>query len=75
MTRGSGCGYTNGGVLAILDHSGLRVEMPDCQRRRADGSNELAGIMPAIVVDESAESDEGTLRQKWLAALAQVGRE
>ncbi len=70
-THGSGCGYTNGGVPAILEHSGLRVELPDCQRRRADGTNELAGITPVIAVDGS---DEATLRQKWLAALAQVGR-
>jgi hypothetical protein len=68
-TAGSGCGYTNGGVPALLQHSELRVDMPDCQRRRLDGSNELAGITPDVLIDWLPEDDLETRRSKLLEAL------
>lgn len=68
-TAGSGCGYTNGGVPVDLHHSGLRVEMPDCQRRRRDGGNELAGITPHVPIDWSPDDDAKTRRGKLFAAL------
>jgi hypothetical protein len=49
-TVGAGCGYTNGGVPALLKNSGARVKIPDCVRVRADGSNEVAGITPDILI-------------------------
>lgn len=52
-THGSGCGYTNGGLDMVLEHSGLRVRMPDCVRYLHTGENELAGIAPAIALDMS----------------------
>jgi Peptidase family S41 len=68
-TVGSGCGYTNGGVPAVLRHSELRVELPDCQRRRLDGANELAGITPHVVIDWEPNDDVEARRAKLLAAL------
>jgi len=68
-TAGSGCGYTNGGVPALLEHSELRVEMPDCQRRRAGGENELAGIEPDVAIDWSADDELETRRSKLFEAL------
>jgi hypothetical protein len=68
-SAGSGCGYTNGGVPARLHHSELRVDMPDCQRRRANGENELAGIEPHVVIDWTPEDDVATRRGKLLDAL------
>lgn len=47
---GAGCGYTNGGIPATLKNSGAKVRMPDCVRFRANGSNEINGITPDIVV-------------------------
>ena len=49
-TGGAGCGHTNGGTPTILTHSGATLEMPDCVRFRADGSNEVNGIIPDVLV-------------------------
>ncbi len=50
LTGGAGCGYTNGGIPTVLKNSGARIEMPDCVRLRADGSNEVAGVTPDMLV-------------------------
>lgn len=49
-TVGAGCGYTNGGIPTVLKNSGARVKIPDCVRLRADGSNEVAGITPDVLI-------------------------
>ncbi len=49
-TEGSGWGYTNRGIPTFLKNSGARVKIPDCVRLRADGSNEVAGITPDILI-------------------------
>lgn len=49
-TYGAGCGYTNKGIPTFLKNSGARVKMPDCVRLRADGSNEVEGITPDILI-------------------------
>ena len=49
-TYGAGCGYTNGGIPATLRFSRARVVMPDCARFRADGVNEVDGVIPDVLV-------------------------
>jgi hypothetical protein len=49
-TGGAGCGYTNGGIQTFLKNSLARVKIPDCVRLRADGTNEVAGITPDILI-------------------------
>ena len=49
-TLGAGCGHTNGGVWATLKNSGGKLSLPDCARFRADGTNEITGIIPDILV-------------------------
>ena len=49
-TGGAGCGHTNGGWLATLSHSRATLDLPDCVRLRADGTNEVRGIVPDILV-------------------------
>lgn len=49
-TAGAGCGHTNRGIPTVLSNSGARVKIPDCVRLRADGSNEVAGITPDVLV-------------------------
>jgi hypothetical protein len=49
-TVGAGCGHTNGGTPTTLKNSGAILELPDCARMRADGSNEVMGIQPDILV-------------------------
>lgn len=49
-TGGAGCGYTNGGIQTFLKNSRARVKIPDCLRLRADGTNEVAGITPDVLI-------------------------
>jgi hypothetical protein len=49
-SMGAGCGYTNGGIPTVLKNSLLKIKMPDCVRLRADGSNEINGITPDVIV-------------------------
>jgi hypothetical protein len=60
-TRGAGCGHTDGGTPTQLSHSGGILELPDCARIRADGSNEVAGIDPDVLV--GFRSTDGTRRK------------
>jgi C-terminal processing protease CtpA/Prc len=45
-----GCGHTNGGTPTRLSHSKGILEVPDCARFRADGSNEVRGVQPDVLV-------------------------
>lgn len=47
-TGGSGCGYSWGGTPVTLPNSGGVLRLPDCARYRADGSNEVRGILPDV---------------------------
>jgi C-terminal processing protease CtpA/Prc len=49
-TGGAGCGYTSGGIQTFLKNSRARVKIPDCVRLRADGTNEVAGITPEVLI-------------------------
>jgi hypothetical protein len=49
-TVGAGCGHTNGGTPTTLSNSGGILELPDCARMRADGTNEVMGIQPDVLV-------------------------
>ena len=49
-TVGAGCGHTNGGTPTILKNSGGVLELPDCARFRSDGSNEVMGVQPDVLV-------------------------
>ena len=49
-TGGAGCGYTNGGIQTFLNNSRARLKIPDCVRLRADGTNEVSGIMPNVLI-------------------------
>jgi hypothetical protein len=49
-TAGSGCGYTWGGTPTRLSNSGAILRLPDCVRLRADGSNEVRGIIPDLLI-------------------------
>ncbi|MBA2918440.1 hypothetical protein GON01_05570 [Sphingomonas sp. MAH-20] len=49
-TGGAGCGHTDGGTPTTLANSKGVLEVPDCARFRRDGSNEVNGIVPDVVV-------------------------
>ena len=66
-TAGAGCGHTRGGLDTVLAHSGATLRLPDCARFRADGSNEVSGIDPDVLIG-FRENDGPTRRVKRLAA-------
>jgi hypothetical protein len=73
-TVGAGSGYTNGGIRTVLKNSGAQVKMPDCVRFRADGTNEVAGITPAVLVPWR-DNDSAYQRAKRVAdVLPRFGR-
>jgi C-terminal processing protease CtpA/Prc len=69
VTGGAGCGYTDGGIPAKLKNSGAELKMPDCVRYRADGSNEVNGITPDILLPWSGHDSDFQRLNGLLAAL------
>jgi hypothetical protein len=73
-TGGAGCGYTNGGDPTKLKNSGAVLKLPDCVRFRADGSNEVRGILPdvplAIRAGDSAHFSARLIAEKLPSAVA-----
>jgi hypothetical protein len=49
-TGGAGCGHTNGGDPVLLTNTRAVLKLPDCVRYRKDGSNEVRGVLPDVVV-------------------------
>lgn len=49
-TLGAGCGHATSAGPITLKNSGGRLFLPDCLRLRADGSNEIGGIEPDVLV-------------------------
>jgi Peptidase family S41 len=49
-TFGAGCGHWLNSDPVALNHSGGQFSMPDCTRYRADGANEVGGIVPDILI-------------------------
>jgi hypothetical protein len=68
-TNGSGCGHRNGGVWATLESSGGHVQLPDCVRFRADGTNEVAGITPDVLIPWRSQDSVYQRARKTLDAL------
>lgn len=70
VTGGAGCGHAAGGGNDILlAHAGLRIELPDCARLRADGANERRGITPDVLVVWGASDSPVQRLEKMLRAL------
>ncbi len=49
-TRGAGCGHARGEIETVLRHSGARLRLPNCARLRADGTNEVGGVSPQVLI-------------------------
>ena len=75
-TGGAGCGFTNGGTPTLLKNSGAVLKLPDCLRLRADGSNEVRGIIPdepvALRADEGRHFRAKLIAEKLLSAISRA---
>jgi hypothetical protein len=69
LTGGAGCGYTDGGIPAVLPNSGAKVRMPDCVRLRKDSADEVAGVTPDILVPWAEWESPFTKTDKLWRAL------
>lgn len=66
-TAGAGCGHARGEIVTVLNHSGARLRLPNCARLRADGTNEVGGIEPEVLVG-FRDNDGPALRVARLSA-------
>lgn len=73
-TAGAGCGHTNGGIWTTLKNSGARVSLPDCARFRADGTNEVVGVTPDVLVPWGARDSAYQRAVKALNAIRSASR-
>jgi hypothetical protein len=75
-TGGAGCGYTWGGHPTTLKSSGAILRLPDCVRFRADGSNEVRGIIPdelvGIRANDGPRFSAGLVATRLPAAIARA---
>jgi hypothetical protein len=51
---GGGCGHTDGGTPTTLTNSKAQLLVPDCVRLRRNGTNEVMGVVPDILVGFAA---------------------
>jgi hypothetical protein len=73
-TGGAGCGHTWGGTPTRLTNSGATLKLPDCARFRADGSNEVRGILPDQPLSWRANDGQGFRARMLEAALPEAIR-
>lgn len=65
-TAGAGCGYVDGGTVTHLAQVPVDVHMPNCARFLADGTNEVEGIAPDVVLPSG---DDKAIAQALEVAL------
>jgi hypothetical protein len=73
-TAGAGCGFTDGGTPTTLNNSRGVLELPDCARFRADGSNEVMGIQPDVLVGLRATDGPHRRGMRVAAKLSEAVR-
>jgi hypothetical protein len=57
-TAGAGCGYVNGGGRTRLRASPFDVRMPNCARFLDNGTNEIDGIAPDVVLPMDGDATD-----------------
>jgi len=60
-TGGDGCGFMNTPQPLVLPNSRLRFRIPNCVRIKADGTDEVAGVIPDIPI-QAAEGENARPR-------------
>jgi len=71
---GGGCGHTYGGTPTMLANSKAKFNVPDCARLRADGSNEVMGIRPDVLVSFGTRDGPGQRAARVFASLPEAVR-
>lgn len=71
-TAGAGCGHARGEIVTVLNHSGARLRLPNCARLRADGTNEVGGVEPDVLVGFRRNDGPSLRVARLLARLPQA---
>jgi hypothetical protein len=71
-TGGAGCGHASGAEPITLTNSGAKLSLPDCARIRADGTNEVRGIVPDFSLGWGRHDGPELRAQALLKALPQL---
>jgi hypothetical protein len=71
-TVGAGCGHTDGGTPTTLKNSHAVLEVPDCARIRADGTNEVRGIRPDVLVGWRSTDGPSRRAEDFAQALPRI---
>ena len=71
-TVGAGCGHTDGGTPTMLKNSRAILQVPDCARFRADGTNEVRGILPDVLIGWRKSDGPNLRADAFLAQLRHV---
>ncbi len=73
-TGGAGCGHTDNSEPVVLANSRARLSVPDCVRFRADGSNEVRGVLPDVLVGSKLQDGRAFKAQLIAAKLPEAVR-
>ena len=71
-TGGAGCGHTDGSQPVVLVNSAGKLQLPDCARIRADGTNEVRGVRPDVLIGWRRFDGPHLRASETLAALPQA---
>jgi hypothetical protein len=75
LTGGAGCGYTNDGIPTQLKNSKADVKMPDCVRLRADGSDEVNGVTPDVLIPWAKRDSPYQRVRKLMSTLSTLSKQ
>lgn len=74
-TMGLGCGFADNDTPFVLPHARLAFRMPNCVRLRADGTDDVAGIVPDLpLVARPGESPRGLAARALQMVVADSAR-
>lgn len=69
-TMGAGCGFMSTPDLVVLPRSRLAFRLPNCVRLRADGTDEVAGIVPDLPAVAQPNESPRALAARVLQLIA-----
>lgn len=70
-TGGDGCGFMGESDPVVLPYSRMRIRIPNCVRLRADGSDEVAGILPDLPVSRREGESARARAQRVVTAVVE----
>lgn len=74
-TWGDGCGFMDAGQPLLLPHLQLAFSIPNCVRLRADGTDEVAAVVPDIEISPSPGESTRARANRLLKSIFMVLRQ